>query len=113
MKITAKRAIIFSIAHALLTIICLILALDFTPIDTGGDRSLVSVVAGFVVSILLIPGRIVWNSWAIRNLPNIFEWIIFLCNSAMWGIFIDYVYSKLKKTYNKRLHKGPQKACGL
>ncbi len=41
--------------------------------------------AEWTAKVLMLPGRVVWTSWASKNLPNIVEWLLFLGNSALWG----------------------------
>ena len=98
MKKSVKKIIYFSVAHALLSFICVIVALDFSAIDTGvAEKDLLSDIAGIIGSILLSPGRFLWNSWASNNLPNILEWFVFIGNSVLWGIILAFVYDKLRK----------------
>lgn len=42
-------------------------------------------IADGLASILTLPGRLLWTSWASRNLPNAVEWALFVVNSAVWG----------------------------
>jgi hypothetical protein len=51
----------------------------------GLERTAVETAATWVNRVLMLPGRIIWTSWASRNLPNVLEWILFVANSALWA----------------------------
>jgi hypothetical protein len=90
-----KRVVLFACAHALVT-----LALSFyytsaitEPVRPGSipeisDRA---AVAGLAADILMLPGYLLWTPWASKNLPNFVEWLLFLANSAVWGLLISAV----------------------
>ena len=33
----------------------------------------------------MLPARVVWTSWANRNLPDVAEFLRFAVNSILWG----------------------------
>lgn len=42
--------------------------------------------AGTASQILMMPGYLLWTTWASKNLPNALEGPLFLANSALWGL---------------------------
>src|SRR4030095_11826337 len=41
--------------------------------------------ANVATHVLMLPGRLVWTSWASKNLPNVFESLLLIANSAVWA----------------------------
>jgi hypothetical protein len=56
--------------------------------NPDSPRSPIARAAGTLAEILTLPGRLVWTAWASKNLPNAVEWVVFLANSAFWGLLI-------------------------
>jgi hypothetical protein len=48
-------------------------------------------------SLLLLPGRLAWTTWASKTLPNAVEWIIVLMNSLLWGLVMGTVAAGLTR----------------
>ena len=42
--------------------------------------------AGTASQILMMPGYLLWTTSASKNLPGALEWLLFLANSALWGL---------------------------
>jgi hypothetical protein len=94
-----KRVVLFAVAHALLT-----LALSFyytsamtEPVLPGNMREISdrASYAGLAADILMFPGYLLWTPWASKNLPNVVEWLVFIANSALWGLVISAVVGGL------------------
>jgi hypothetical protein len=104
MNIQAKRSLAFGTAHLLLLTVCFIIsfALGMDRLDAGEmDETAMDFIAGSLTNILMAPGIYLWTPWASKNLPNIFEWFLFLGNSGLWGVTLAYVYGKIIKTHNQ------------
>jgi len=100
MNIQTKRAIGFGIAHFIILIVCFLTAftLGMERFDKGdANVSAVGYVTGSLTEILMSPGKYLWTSWASKNLHNAFEWMLLIANSALWGVALAYVFSKIKK----------------
>ena len=100
MNIQTKRSLGFGFAHLFILIVCLIISfsLGMERFDTGEmDKTPIEFVTGSVTNILIVPGVYLWTPWASRNLPNIFEWLLFIGNSGLWGVTFAFVYGKIKK----------------
>jgi hypothetical protein len=94
-----KRIVLFAGAHALLT-----LALSFyytsamTEAVLPGQMPEISDradYAGLAADILMFPGYLLWTPWASKNLPNVLEWLLFIANSALWGLVISAVVKEV------------------
>ena len=101
MNIQTKRAVGFSIAHFIVLIVCFMTAftLGMERFDKGdAHESAVEYVTGSLTNILMSPGKYIWTPWASKNLHDVFEWMLLIANSALWGITIAYVYGRIKKS---------------
>ena len=45
--------------------------------------------AGIAADVLALPGYVLWTTGASKNLPNALEWLLFLANSALWGLVLS------------------------
>jgi len=100
MNIQAKRAVGFGIAHFLVLTVCFLAAftLGMERFNEGdANEGAVEYVTGSLTNILMIPGKYIWTPWASKNLHNVFEWMLLIANSALWGITLAYVYGRIKK----------------
>jgi len=100
MNIQTKRAVLFGFAHFLALIVCFSTAFTlsmerFDKVDE--NESAVEFVAVSLTNILMTPGRYIWTPWASKNLHNSFEWMLFIANSALWGVILAYIYGRFKK----------------
>ena len=95
-----KRAIGFGIAHFLVLVACYLTAFTLSMERFDKYDAKVSAVEYVTVSlteILMSPGRYIWTSWASKNLHNVFEWMLLIANSALWGVALAYVFGKIKR----------------
>jgi hypothetical protein len=79
---------LYTCAHGVITLVCFISSatVGFAEFDhLELERSVSAAAAGAIASVLLLPGRLVWTSWASKNLPNSLEWVLFIANSTLWG----------------------------
>jgi hypothetical protein len=74
--------------HAVVTMACITYAFgasmqrfDNPELSIGPSERIVSLAA----SALTLPGRLLWGPWTVSVMPDAFEWIVFLANSALWG----------------------------
>jgi hypothetical protein len=42
------------------------------------------------------PMYLLWNSWASKHIHDVIENLLFIVNSFLWGVAIEYLYSKYK-----------------
>jgi len=95
-----KTSIRFGFVHLTLLIACLLISysLSMGRFDTGDmSESTTELITGVLTNILMSPGKYIWTPWASKNLHNIFEWLLLICNSGLWGATLAYLYEKIKK----------------
>jgi hypothetical protein len=78
--------------------------MQFDNPDTAPSRT--ADVAGVVAWFLLLPGRLLWTSWASQTLPNAVEWIAFLANSLAWSFAILGALALVSRFRNRVAHRG-------
>jgi hypothetical protein len=101
MKRTTKITLSFSLIHFVILAVCFNFAfiLGMDRFDAGiTERSLIESVTETLTGVLSLPGRYLWTSWASKNLPNIFEWLLVVCNSLLWGFASAKIYTNVKKS---------------
>jgi hypothetical protein len=49
-----------------------------------------------ITVILMSPMYLLWNSWASKHIHDVIENLLFILNSVLWGVAIEYLYSKYK-----------------
>jgi hypothetical protein len=89
-----RRVVIFACIHAAVTVGLAIYSLDFSAID-GFEPRQGPRLAGMAAGVLASPGYLLWTSSASRNLPNALEWLLFIANSALWGLLISAVVRRV------------------
>ena len=91
MALPLRRVLVFACAHALVTVGLALYAASASSAEFDNPdlpRSPTANAAGIISDVLILPGRLVWTTWASKNLPNAVEWVVFLANSALWGLLI-------------------------
>lgn len=85
-----KRSLAFTCLHAAATLVLSVYAMAATlaRLD-GNDVSTAAAAAGSAADVLMLPGSLLWTSWASKNLSNLLEWLLFIGNSALWGLVIS------------------------
>jgi hypothetical protein len=81
--------LIVACAHALVTLCMTLYAFSASSAQFDNPdlpRSSTAHAARAIASVLSLPGRLVWTTWASKNLPNAFEWLLFLANSVVWAL---------------------------
>lgn len=88
MRRNTKLLVVFTCVHAVLTVGAMsygfaagMVRFDHPDLPPMFGASIAQATA----NILILPGALLWTSWASRNLPNAFEWALFLANSVLWG----------------------------
>jgi len=64
----------------------------------ASHRTLAEVAADSVGRVLMAPGSFIWTDWASKNLPNMFEWLLFIANSALWAAAGIAVITRTRKS---------------
>ena len=80
--------ILFTCAHVVLTISTMLYAMtaDSARFDNPDQpRAFGAGAAHAAANVLMLPGRLVWTSWASKNLPNSIEWLVLMGNSVVWA----------------------------
>ena len=78
---------LFTCAHAIFTLGCMFYSMDFGRFDNPDlPQSFSVTAAGAAANVLMLPGLLIWTSWASKNLPNAVQWLLFIGNSALWGL---------------------------
>jgi hypothetical protein len=106
MGLPVRRVLSFAFAHAVVTLCLLVYAFsvgmsEFDRPDLPGSAT--AKAAGTVAGVLMLPGRLVWTTWASKNLSNTLEWITFLANSVIWGALIVGVTVMFQAGSRKRI----------
>jgi uncharacterized membrane protein len=86
-----RRVLVFACAHAVVTLCMTLYAFSASSAEFDNPdlpRSATAKAVGTLVNVLSLPGRLVWTTWASKNLPNAVEWVVFLANSLVWGLLI-------------------------
>jgi hypothetical protein len=47
-----------------------------------------------ITVILMSPMYLLWNSWASKHIHDAIENLLFILNSVLWGVAIEYSYLK-------------------
>jgi hypothetical protein len=95
--------IIFACMHGIVTALCMgygmglgLARFDHPELPGASESSAVA-----AVNILLLPGRLVWTSWASKNLPNVIENLLFVANSGLWSLVgvaaLDFIFRASRK----------------
>ena len=82
-----KRVLLFGAMHAIVTLCLVVYANYGSSLRFDGFQPLRGwAAAGTASQILMMPGYLLWTTWASRNLPDALEWLLLLANSALWGL---------------------------
>jgi outer membrane protein assembly factor BamB len=79
---------ILALLHAVVTIACLLYAMSdgMARFDNPDlPHTVTSRVIDGSASVLMLPARMIWTSWANQNLPDAAEFLLFAANSVLWG----------------------------
>jgi len=92
------RTIVFSGVHAILTFALLLYGIHGSSLHFGGiEVPYDSVAAGKAALLLMSPGAMLWTKWASEHLPTAVEWVVFLGNSVLWGLFFSTVVEMARR----------------
>jgi hypothetical protein len=83
-----RRVAIIACIHAIVTLGLLAYCMDMSAVD-GFKPPQSTRVAATAAHGLMLPGYLLWTSWASKNLPNSLEWLLFIANSGLWGFVIS------------------------
>ena len=93
---------LFTFAHLVVTLGCILLAFAETSAwfdNPQLPRRFYGRAAGMLAEVLTSPGRFVWELWAAaapgRSMPNTVEWLVFVSNSALWGVLMLIATTRL------------------
>lgn len=98
MKISKKRIATFSAIHLAILFIFFVISFSagMNEFDGKGEMTAFEEMAQKVTVVLMSPLYLVWNSWASKHIHNLIENLLFIANSVLWGIAVEYLYSKYK-----------------
>ena len=100
MHLRLKIVILATAVHLLLAGTSLVYSYGATMArfdEPGISPPLLENVAAVAATVLLLPVRLLWTSWASTNLPNIVEWLAFVANSVVWGLAVAGVFAWRKQ----------------
>lgn len=90
MALRLRRVVLYACIHAVLTLGLGTYAMaGMLDRFDGFEMSQGAATAEVAASVLMMPGYLLWTSWASKNLPNSLEWMLFAANSALWGTVIS------------------------
>jgi len=64
--------------------------------DGKGEMTTFEELSGKITIVLMSPLYLIWNSWASKNIHNLIENLLFVLNSVLWGVAIEYFYTRIK-----------------
>ena len=91
-----KRILFISLVHFGILVILFIISFSAGMDEFDGKREITEFerLSGIITEILMSPVGLLWNSWASKNIHDVIENILFIANSFIWGVSIEYLYSK-------------------
>ena len=98
-----KRALLISVIHLIVTIFVSILhgEMVMSAFDSGKDLPLIADVCEYSFVILAQPALSIWTSWMSKHMPDTVEWVVFLLNSALWGLALSLIWRQVTHTKPK------------
>jgi hypothetical protein len=98
MKMSKKRIVIFSLIHLGVLIAFFIVSFSAGMDEVDGKREITTFekISQKITVILMSPMYLLWNSWASKHIHDVIENLLFILNSVLWGVAIEYLYSKYK-----------------
>ena len=98
MKMSKKRSVIFSLIHlgVLIAFFVVSFSAGMDKFDGKGEITTFEEISQKITVILMSPMYLLWNSWASKHIHDIIENLLFIINSVLWGVAIEYLYSKYK-----------------
>ena len=98
MNLSKKRILIFSLIHIVILVILFVISFSAGMDAFDGKKEITTFesIAGYLTEILMSPIFLLWNSWASKNIHNLIENLLVVCNSVLWGVVIEYIYVKFK-----------------
>jgi hypothetical protein len=113
MTVGLRRTVLFTCVHAVLTLGLMSYSIwEMSRYEGHFETPHASLgpVAQLAVDCLMFPGRMVWTSWASKNLPNILEWGLVLGNSTLWGSVLSAIVGRLFR--RRARHKARTRMTG-
>jgi hypothetical protein len=93
MALRLRRLVLYACIHAIVTLGLAIYAMSgMSERFDGFEMSQGAATAEIAADILMLPGYLLWTSWASKNLPDALEWLLFAANSALWGMVISVLF---------------------
>jgi hypothetical protein len=102
-KMSKKRIVIFSFIHlgALIAFFIVSYSAGMDKIDAKGEITIFQKLSQIITVILMSPMYLLWSTWASKHIHDVIENILFIMNSVLWGVAIEYLYSKYRSQYSK------------
>lgn len=91
--------------HAVVTLGLLLYAMQGLSRLDGFEATQGAATAAMAADVLMLPGRLSWTPWVSKNLPNAFEWLLFVANSALWGFAISLMAGMIPRRDRSRGNK--------
>ena len=93
-----KRILLFAILHLVITFGCLIVSFSASMqhFDDLKEPAWFENALSYTADVLMLPLRLIWTSWMSKHLHSSIEWLLFLSNSLLWGLAIEFLYLKIK-----------------
>ena len=97
-----KRILIFSVIHLAVLIAFFIVSFSagMDELDEKGEITIFETISQKLTVILMSPMYLLWNSWASQHIHNVIENVLFILNSVVWGVAIEYLYSRYRYKLN-------------
>ena len=88
--------VVFTCLHAIVTLVLVLYAGAGSSLRFDGFAApRGSAAAGTVAEVLMSPGYLIWTTWASKDLPNAVQWLVYLANSALWGVLSSIAIAKV------------------
>ena len=91
-----KRILFISLVHFGILVVFFLISFSAGMDEFDGKREITGFerLSGIITEILMSPVGLLWNSWASKNIHDVIENILFISNSVIWGVSIEYLYNK-------------------
>lgn len=104
MKMSKKRIVIFSFIHlgVLIAFFIVSFSAGMDEFDGKGEITTFEEISHKITIILMSPMYLLWNSLASKHIHDVIENLLFIINSVLWGVAIEYLYSKYKSKHSSK-----------
>ena len=100
---------LFTCVHGVITLGCLMyfMAVSSAQFDSPELQStFIAEAAGVTTNVLMSPAQLFWTSWASKYLPHLLEGLLFVGNSALWGLVATITNRISGRQHGRQIPRG-------